>query len=423
MGKKLVRIYILFSILLFISLAVLFGIRINTVRKANIDRIASGFENIRKTVETSYGIEESFDTVKFKSDINRLFDADIDLNVLVIYSYDTGIEYLRARNSAYLSASLTDIAAIKGVPRFTYNTFSQTKVTASFSIPHKYSFIVEGVYRIVREDDLFPILRDTILILVAFAVVTAVLILLIRLFEEAPVSPIPAFGKTPESAVDSAPPAEQTGTPAARHLPAAQAPAPPAETASPEPPSAPASAPDFAALPDSGNPGFLFSPESGLGWQAHLEKRLSLELERSAFNEQDLSLVLMRFPNLSRQSPDYKLIAREIQGKVAFEDLAFEYNADGYAVVLPNSNLDQSIQTITNFHGKLEKHITANYGTPLCGITSRNGRLVDGARLIVEAGKALEKTSSGKKQNIVGFRPDPGKYRQYISGFGAPGRA
>jgi GGDEF domain-containing protein len=409
MSKKLVGIYILFSILLFLALAVLFGIRIGAVRKTNVERISSDFETIRQTVETSYRIEDSFDTAKFKSDINRLFDMDKDLNVLVVYSYDTGIEYLRARNSAYLSASASDIAAIKGVPRFTYNSFSQTKITASFSIPHRYSFIVEGVYRIIREDDLIPILRDTILILIVFAIVTAVLILLLRVFEGSPAVAGAGMVQTKEERAVKPPAPEKMK----ENEPARE----------PNPNPIPEPAPDRRDEEIPREPCGLFSPETGLGWQAHLEKRLSLELERSAFNEQDLSLVLIRFPKLSRRNNDYKLIAREIQGKVAFEDLAFDYNGDGYAVVLPNSNLDQSIQTITNFQDKLEKHITANYGTPLCGITSRNGRLVDGNRLILEAAKALEKTSPEKNNNIVGFRPDPGKYRQYISGLGVPGKA
>ncbi|MDX9820023.1 MAG: hypothetical protein RBT16_14020, partial [Desulfococcus multivorans] len=166
----------------------------------------------------------------------------------------------------------------------------------------------------------------------------------------------------------------------------------------------------------------LFSP-SGAGWQHHLEKRHSLELERSAFNEQDLSLVQMKFPGISRKDADYSALARDIQGKIAFEDLVFEFDEDGYAVVLPNSNLDQSIGIVKNFLNTLNADILARHPHPQCGLTSRNGRIVDGARLIVEGRKALEKTAATDSGNIVGFRPDPGKYRKYVSDRGAPREA
>ena len=50
-----------------------------------------------------------------------------------------------------------------------------------------------------------------------------------------------------------------------------------------------------------------------------------------------------------------------------------------------------------------------------CGLSSRNGRLVSGKRLIREAAFALDKTGKEGEETIIGFRPDPGKFREYIS--------
>ena len=441
MGKKLTSFYLLFSILFFLILVVVFTIRVQDIRKANIGRISGDFDTIRKTVEATYRQQESFDSFGFKNIAKALFDSDPNLNVLVVYSYETGIEYLRARNADFLSSRATDIAAIKGVPQFTYNSFSQTKITSSITIPRKNSFILEGVYQVVTERQLFPVLRDTVLLLVAFALVTLGLFFFFRFFCRTE----PASGRTarearpepaaerreaaePEKPLPAEPPREpepKKAEPAPRQeaAPAQAEPQPkPAEKVEkpmtaeiPKPAAQEAKAPVESEAKHG-----LFSPESGLGWQEYLEKRLTLELERAAFNEQDLSLVLMKYRELAKDSPFYRTIAKEILDKIAFEDLAFEYD-NGFAVILPNSTLDQTIRTMMDFHRKVDESVTRTFGKPQCGVTSRNGRLVDGYRLIIEAEQALDRTSPRDEDCIVGFRTDPGKYRKYLSGKGAQG--
>ncbi len=425
MGRKLTTFYLLFSILFFLALAVMFTIRVQDLRKANIARISGDFDVIRKTVESTYRQQESFDSPSFKGTAKSLFDSDPDLNVLVVYSYETGIEYLRARNADFLSTRLTDIAAIKGVPQFSYNSFSQTKITSSITIPHKNSFILEGVYRVIDEKQLYPVLRDTVLILVAFALVTAGLFCFLRFCfatetgsggrptvrpaeQEPPSEPGKATDPRPSARTEETAVSAAAAEPKTIETAAAPEPEPPKTRAAEE--------------KKTESKQGLFSPESGLGWQEYLEKRLTLELERAAFNEQDLCLVLMKYRDLDKNSSGYRTIAKEILDKLAFEDLAFEYK-DGYAVILPNSTLDQTIRTMGDFHRKVDENITGTFGKPQCGITSRNGRLVDGYRLIIEAEQALDRTSPKDSDCIVGFRTDPGKYRKYLSERGAQARS
>lgn len=375
MGKKISFVYGIFSLAIFITLIVLFGTRLGAVRRSNMESVSTDFDKVRRIVETVYLQRETFDSVLFRDTSDRIFRTFPDLDVLVVYSYDSGIQYLRARDSSLLAPDFGDIGAIKGVPRYSYNGFSRTKITSSITFPRRNSYIVEGVYKVIGEKELYPLLRDTVIILVVFAVFTAGLAILSRLFDRG----------SKGSAKPRMPPV-----------------------------------PDAARHAEAPSPTCMFSPHSGLSWQAHLEKRLSLELERSAFNEQDLSLILVKVPGLTNGSENYRAIAREIQGKIAFEDLAFEYDSDGYAVILPNSNLDQSIVTLKNFLKTLTSGTKFLHDGPRCGLSSRNGRLVDGARLIAEAGMALGRTSSAESGRIVAFRPDPGKYRKYMSGMGAP---
>jgi hypothetical protein len=49
------------------------------------------------------------------------------------------------------------------------------------------------------------------------------------------------------------------------------------------------------------------------------------------------------------------------------------------------------------------------------GLSSRNGRLLSGKRLIQESQAALKKAASGGETGIVGFRSDPQKYREFLA--------
>ena len=109
MGRKLTVVYVILSIALFIALFVLFGVRVSDIRKSNIRRIGGGFERIRQTVEATYRLRESFDSPEFKVAVDRIFAGEKDLHILVIYTYDTGIQYIRARHSGDLSTAAKEI--------------------------------------------------------------------------------------------------------------------------------------------------------------------------------------------------------------------------------------------------------------------------------------------------------------------------
>jgi hypothetical protein len=395
----------------------------------------------------------------------KIFSLDKDLDLLVVYSYDTGIEYLRARDSRYLpGVAAQDIASLRGAPRFSYNNFSRTKIASSIAVPRKSSFIIEGVYRILHDGELFEAIRDTVIILIIFAIITAALAILLRLLDEARPAAASArkaaialgapraggANRAEEAAQTMQKPAAQPEVPAA--MPSARPPAgikpsaggfacaaQEAQTAAPEistkgnPKESPAS-PAVLEQTASARPVPEEKPqiphpveveekpekEVPAEWRALLEKRLSLELERSAYNEQDLTLLILKIPELLRESDDYRRLSHEIQNKLSFEDLTFEYPPDGFAVILPNSNLDQSLGTLKNFLKTVESKLAGHYSYPLCGLTSRNGRLMDGKRLLYEGEEALKKTETEKPDTIIGFRPDPGKYRAYIAEQGPP---
>jgi GGDEF domain-containing protein len=157
------------------------------------------------------------------------------------------------------------------------------------------------------------------------------------------------------------------------------------------------------------------SPES------HLEKRLSLELERAASNDQDLSICFVEYPGLLRGSETYRSVAAGLLQFFGFEDLIFEYGKSSFCVLFPNVELNEAIHLVEDFQKRgleagsaEEPQGSRGPSQPLFGLSSRNGRLVEGWRLMREARQALAKARETRGR-IMAFKPDPQRYRQFIS--------
>ncbi len=147
-----------------------------------------------------------------------------------------------------------------------------------------------------------------------------------------------------------------------------------------------------------------------------LEYRLEKELARSAENNVDLSLLLVRFRGLKATK---KTNAAQVMiDEFTHEDLIFEYGDDAFFVILPQSDFDQSLAKTELFIARrdfnLLNGIDEKVVTLLAGISSRNGRLMNSKRLINEVQIAI-KRARDQDGKIVGFRPDPMKFRHYLS--------
>ena len=129
--------------------------------------------------------------------------------------------------------------------------------------------------------------------------------------------------------------------------------------------------------------------------------RLELELERAASFNQDLSLLIFT----GRSNTD-----EHIRSSYTYKDLVFTLDSGNVAVIEINKDLDTSLSITEDF---IRNHIDRTGGRSMrVGIASRNGRLISADRLFNEAENALRKTDEAK--NIVAFRSDPEKYREYL---------
>lgn len=165
----------------------------------------------------------------------------------------------------------------------------------------------------------------------------------------------------------------------------------------------------------------LYSPRTGFVRKMFLSPRLESELKRAAAFDQDLVLALVRCLEESERDADSTSAGTkpELYDQAStffpFQDLLFEYDQTSFAVILPNTDLDQGIELLSNFqHHLFETGEPCNMEVAI-GLSSRNGRLLDQKRLLTETKVALKKAVDDPETRLVGFRPDPGKYRSFVA--------
>jgi len=169
-----------------------------------------------------------------------------------------------------------------------------------------------------------------------------------------------------------------------------------------------------------GTPRGLYTPLLSVSWEDYIQERLEAELHRSASFEQDLTVMIVAFPELSFSThPElFKQIADQVVAFFTFRDLIFEWKGHGFCILLPNIDLDHSFKMAEEFRTKLLSKInTDTLKQTLWGIglSSRSGRLLEAERVLLEASRALEKALEDKTSPIVAFKSDPERYRSYIA--------
>ena len=161
----------------------------------------------------------------------------------------------------------------------------------------------------------------------------------------------------------------------------------------------------------------LFSAVSGFGWENYFEPRLDSELVRAASSEQDVSLFMIKLPELNKRSEAAEEIYQVILDFFKYRDMIFEYKDDSFAGIHINMNLENAInyaeQLFINLYSIFERYnLASKIGI---GISTRSMRLVPGNRLIGEAEQAAEKALEEESMPIVAFKVNHEKYRDYIS--------
>ena len=165
-------------------------------------------------------------------------------------------------------------------------------------------------------------------------------------------------------------------------------------------------APAETDIPPSG----LFDPETGIGWESYLLTRLNNEIDRATASEIDLSLFVVKLPEIDMKSEVFKNVCNYLAIQFQFKDLLFEHKNDSIIAIKISMNVDEAL----NLADKLYSDICNILNNRNCriGISSRSIRMVTGERLILEAEQAIEHTDANSP--VIAFRVDSEKYRQLM---------
>ena len=378
MSKKASLFFTVFGVTALIAIIAVFSLRIYFERKTYSAKNREQYKELENIIASSYLAKGTFSHSYFSASMRQFIKKNPEFLSIVIYSSE-GPHYIFAENPDLLAFPTEDhLLNWDGAPIFIIRPFFEEVLSSEISIPTRAGTYLSAVTVILPQNSLFLFIRDTIIAAAGLLVLTIIFIAAYPFMRES-TKRMPAAPSGPYEAEPLAPLQEKRPQPESKE-------------------------------PSSG----LFSPETGLGWQQYLDSRLSFELRRSASYDQDLVLIIFRGKELHRGSDEYIRIAKYLLQHFLFQDMLFEYGQNGFAVILPNTELDEAIKEAETFRDNVcTKHISSCIFS--AGISSRNGRLINGNRLITEASMALSKAFNDPNNRIIAFRSDPERYRQYIA--------
>lgn len=156
----------------------------------------------------------------------------------------------------------------------------------------------------------------------------------------------------------------------------------------------------------------LYSPKSGVNWERFIEEKVNLELDKASSQDRDLVIGVIQCESLNEDN--HLIFADQLKEDFNYSEIISEYQEKEIALIIPTVDLDDALKTLKTFSGKeLDE-----YGEVNIGISSRNGRLITGNRIFMEAENALHKAIGESEKNIVGFRSDPDKFKDFLSNKG-----
>lgn len=422
MFRRFGLIYSLFSVVVLLAIVAIGLIRVNTAREARLAESEASFRRFVSEID-----ELPNDSIGVAA--REYVDLIPNLDAIVI-SGDTAIRYLWARNRETLAFDTSNLEDFRGAIGLDTNEVRQVRLSESTDSRDSRVSVVSAVYTVLTFPDAYPALRDSLIMLVGFAFVTVLVMILVTIAGTPQGQP--AMSAQRGNAAE-----RQEQRPA--RSPEAARPAEPAPERSKAPPVVAATAPEARVVqtraldaaadraerqPATGEaqmeeipiealdgvsrvPGSIFNPMTGLSYRDFLPKRLASEIDRAAYNDQDISLMIIQFDRLKRPSEEYTTAAQAVLDRYTFEDLCFEYEENSFCVLLPNCELPAAIRSAEEFQATQRSKVHI-------GVTARNGRLVEADRMLTEATMSLSRAER-ESGGIVGFQPDPQKYRQFIT--------
>ncbi len=390
MGKTVPYVFLGLSIAFFLFLVGFTGYRIEKTRRANNDAATAVSEEMLASAKALRDVNGSFESQYFKSKMKDLFTSQPRLLVLTLYTVEDGIQYLIARNKSYVAEPTDVTREWRGKPEYRSSPGFETVITLSYPLMTpmgEKTVIMDSLIVVFGREDLYPILRDDLYLLLSFLIVCGIFILIAANVQEE--------GKDVRAAASS------EGAPALSPRPAAPAPAAASS-------GVPAPAPTETPAP----------ADNGLEPGAHFAQRLKFEIDRAAAADEDVSVACMEIDGRDSAEPSDAVLKESSTALLEacpLHDLVFKTGGGSYSVIIPDADIDRAVKSLEEVRARVFRSRT---GTISVGVGSRAGRLIDGTTLWREAGVSLEKAKREGGNRVVGFRASSVKFRQVLSGSG-----
>lgn len=160
-----------------------------------------------------------------------------------------------------------------------------------------------------------------------------------------------------------------------------------------------------------------YSQITGLPIQKELHTVLEAELKNAAATEKESAFSIIKLKGFTIESLIAKKVADMLIDLIKFRDMVFEFEDDGFAVILQDTDLDGGMKKCEEIYTGIKNILDAyNISEPIMiGLTTRSGRLVSAERMIEEAAAAVMRAINGNNDPIVAFRVNTEKYRKFIA--------
>lgn len=157
-----------------------------------------------------------------------------------------------------------------------------------------------------------------------------------------------------------------------------------------------------------------YSPFTGFCWESFIDDATNAELEHAMAENKDVSLLFMQVIGLDRMDYTSEDVRSILYNAIGNRDLLFEYKSDGYAILLPQTDINGAIKIAELIEPKITELLKAQGKNAqlMIGISARTQRNVNAEVLHEEAEKALEHAEPSLP--IIAFRVDPEKYKEFL---------
>jgi GGDEF domain-containing protein len=357
MGRTFSYVFLAVSLALFLFLVGLTGYRVETVRRlhaaAEIDKSSELLARAKALRDSVGGFSSSI----FKTGMREIFSREPRLLLLAVHSKSDGFLYFIGRNKSYLKEPADFSAQWRGTPEYRYNRGYETLFTLAFPAPDTDAFL-DLLFVTFGREDLYPILRDDLYVLLAFLMVCGIVFLIYSNIGEDEQRRGRTNAAVPRVGAPSSSSREDEGWREASSTPQ------PCEKS-------------------------LTSPGTGLVWAQFFDSVLKNEIERAASTDQDLTVAIVQIDNpppSSGLTRVYNGIASLLKEAFPLHDLLFESGVSSYGALLPETDIDRAVKSLDAFRKRVEEADVGGRGrTVSIGASSRGGRLIDAKTLKQEA--------------------------------------